>query len=81
MVKCVHGAVDGTGIEVEELLIKDHAVPALIQASEGADVLVVGSRGLGGFSGMMLGSVSQAVLHHATCPVRVVPLEPGEHPA
>jgi len=45
---------------------------ALIRASEGADLLVVGSRGLGGFKGLLLGSVSQQCTVHAKCPVLVV---------
>ncbi|MFE7194691.1 universal stress protein [Kitasatospora sp. NPDC057595] len=44
---------------------------ALIEASRGASLLVVGSRGLGGFSGMLLGSVAQHCTRHATCPVLV----------
>ena len=43
-----------------------------MKAAEGADLLVVGSRGRGGFLGLMLGSVSNYVTHHATCPVVVV---------
>lgn len=46
---------------------------ALIDAAHDADLLVVGSRGLGGFTGLLLGSVSQQVAHHATCPVTIVP--------
>jgi nucleotide-binding universal stress UspA family protein len=46
--------------------------PALLDAACRAQMLVVGARGLGGVRGMMLGSVSHAVLHHAPCPVAVV---------
>jgi nucleotide-binding universal stress UspA family protein len=46
--------------------------PALVAASEGADLLVVGSRGLGGFEGLLMGSVSQYCARHASCSVVVV---------
>ncbi|MEU8365284.1 universal stress protein [Nonomuraea sp. NPDC048882] len=50
----------------------EHPVAALTRAAGTADLVVVGSRGLGGFASALLGSVSHAVLHHATCPVAVV---------
>jgi nucleotide-binding universal stress UspA family protein len=46
--------------------------PALLEAADGASMLVVGARGLGGFKELLLGSVSQQCLHHARCPVAVI---------
>ena len=45
---------------------------ALLDAAAGAQLIVVGNRGRGGISGMLLGSVAQAIIHHAPCPVGVV---------
>jgi len=44
----------------------------LLRAARDADMLVVGSRGIGGFAGLLMGSVSSKVAHHAECPVVVV---------
>ena len=48
---------------------------ALIEAAADADMLVVGSRGAGGFKRLLMGSVSLQVTHHARCPVVVIPAE------
>jgi nucleotide-binding universal stress UspA family protein len=53
-------------------VVMANAVRALLDASAGAELLVVGNRGHGGFVGALLGSVSQHCLHQATCPVVVV---------
>lgn len=62
----------GGDVDIEVRVVNYHAAPALIEASSGASLLVVGSRGLGGFRGLLLGSVSNKCVHHAHCPVVVV---------
>ena len=59
-VKCDGAAVEGPPAEV------------LLDEAEGASLIVVGNRGRGGFASLMLGSVSQQVVHHAPCPVLVI---------
>ncbi|MEU2772282.1 universal stress protein [Streptomyces sp. NPDC007162] len=60
-------------VELRHELVVGHPVQALADASAHALGLVVGTRGRGGFTGMLLGSVSQGVLHYARCPVIAVP--------
>jgi nucleotide-binding universal stress UspA family protein len=57
---------------VTQQVVEGHPARVLLDAAADADLLVVGSRGHGGFAGMLLGSVSQHVVAHATCPVVVV---------
>jgi len=58
--------------------VRGHPPGVLIAKSDGADLLVVGRRGLGGFRALLLGSVSSDVIHHGTCPVIVTPLDTSE---
>jgi nucleotide-binding universal stress UspA family protein len=60
------------GIEIERQVIQGRAAEVLVQAATSRDLLVVGSRGHGGFIGLLLGSVSQQCVHHARCAVVVV---------
>jgi nucleotide-binding universal stress UspA family protein len=60
-------------VTIERRVVTGSAPDALLRAAREGDLLVVGSRGLGGFKGLLLGSVSQQVVHHAPCPVVIVP--------
>jgi nucleotide-binding universal stress UspA family protein len=62
----------GSSMTIERRLLKGRAADTLIMAAEGADMLVVGSRGRGGFRGLLLGSVSQQIAQHASCAVVIV---------
>jgi nucleotide-binding universal stress UspA family protein len=59
-------------VDVSTEVVEGQAAAALLQAAKDADLLVLGSRGLGGFRELLLGSVSQQCANHAPCPVVVV---------
>jgi nucleotide-binding universal stress UspA family protein len=59
-------------IKVQPQAVEGNPAQALLDAAAGADLLVVGSRGHGGFAGALLGSVSQHCAHHANCPVVII---------
>ena len=79
--------LDEAVADIDDVKLERHAVAAvdaarvLVDRSEDADLLVVGSRGYGGFAGMMLGSVSQKCVNHAGCPVVVVRPRPAQREA
>ena len=60
-------------LAIDPIVVPDSPSHALIEAGKGADLLVIGSRGHGGFRGLLLGSTSLQVVTHAPCPVVVVP--------
>lgn len=64
--------VEHPDVPVRRHVLDGTAAQLLTEFSEAVDLVVVGSRGRGGFAGLLLGSTSQAVLHHASCPVMVV---------
>jgi nucleotide-binding universal stress UspA family protein len=66
-------AEDCTGVTVERRLVPGGGAYALMHEAKGAALLVVGSRGRGGFSGLLLGSVSHQAAQHAPCPVVIIP--------
>lgn len=70
----------GAGVAVTGEVTEGHPAEVLLKAAAGADLLVVGSRGHGGFAGMRLGSVSGHAVHHAHCPVLVVRTGAGDGP-
>jgi nucleotide-binding universal stress UspA family protein len=63
---------DADGVTIEKHAVEGAPAAVLIKESRGADLLVVGSRGHGGFAQLLLGSVSQQCAHHAECPVVIV---------
>jgi nucleotide-binding universal stress UspA family protein len=70
--RAILSEVDTHGIEVQPVVTTTSAAAALVERSRDADLLVVGSRGHGGFRGLVMGSVSMQCVVHAHCPVTIV---------
>jgi nucleotide-binding universal stress UspA family protein len=66
-------AANTTGARVTRRLVMGGSAPALLEAAAFADLLVVGTRGHGGFAGLLLGSTSQHCAHHPPCPLAIIP--------
>ena len=64
---------DAGDIPTETIVREGIPARILLEEAQDADLLVVGSRGLGGFGGLLLGSVDQQCAQHASCPVAIVP--------
>lgn len=79
LAKAVEGAFcGGPPVPIQERVVRGQSARALIHESKRARMLVLGSRGHGGFAGLLLGSVSAACAAHAQCPVLIVHA-PREH--
>lgn len=68
----VDARAEARDVQIETIAAEGQPAKVLVEVAKGADLLVVGSRGLGGFRELLLGSVSQQCAQHATCPVVIV---------
>jgi nucleotide-binding universal stress UspA family protein len=68
------------GVAIDTIAAPGHPPAVLVEQSEGATLLVVGTRGRGGFASVVLGSVSQAVAHQGLCPLAIVHFASNEAP-
>ncbi|ROR73394.1 universal stress protein [Bogoriella caseilytica] len=69
----IEAALGDEVMDIRQLALEGNPAALMSEFSTAVDLIVVGSRGRGGFAGLLMGSTSQAVLHHAVCPVMVVP--------
>ena len=77
--KALHETLgDNPAVPMTKVVVKGHPAPVLLRQADDADLLVVASRGHGEFTGMLLGSVSEYCVTHATCPVVVVRSKPAQ---
>lgn len=74
-------AGDDPAVEIDPLVLQGDPAQILCERSNDVDLLVVGSRGHGGFGRLMLGSVSSKCAHHSRCPVVIVPKDGQDHEA
>jgi len=68
-----------SGVRLTTAVREGNAAEVILDAADGADLLVLGSRGHGGFAGALLGSVSQHCVHHAPCPVVIIRAPAHDH--
>ena len=73
----VETVVRDTPVPITKLVAEGDVRASLIEAAKNADMLVLGSRGRGGFAGLKLGSVSSECVQHASCPVVIIK-QPGD---
>jgi nucleotide-binding universal stress UspA family protein len=73
----VREALPKSDVEIDQRVIQGSPAAVLVEESQDADLLVVGSRGHGGFAQLLLGSVSQQCAHHSECPVVIVHAKRG----
>lgn len=66
-------------VTINPVVVEGWPAEVLLKAAEGADLLVVGSRGRGGFTSALLGSVSQNCAHHVTCPLLIIRATKDHH--
>jgi nucleotide-binding universal stress UspA family protein len=69
----LEGLPAGSGVPIEAVSVEGHPASMLVEQAGDAVLLVVGSRGRGAAKGLLLGSVSQEIAHHARCPLTIVP--------